>query len=384
MSDFDKIIEFIRSKELYNTQDFIPLHAPVFPGNEKEYVVDCIETTFVSSVGKYVDRFEQMVAEYTGSPYAIATMNGTAALHVALKLSGVVQGDEVITQPLTFVATANAISYTGASPVFIDVDRDTLGLSPQKVREFLDSETEMKNGATYNKRSGNKISACVPMHTFGIPMRIEELADVCNEFGIALVEDAAESLGSFVGERHTGTFGEFGILSFNGNKTITTGGGGMILTADEKLAKTAKHITTTAKIPHKWEYVHDMTGYNYRLTNLSAALGCAQMEVLDTILESKRVIAEKYRSFMSNIDGVDFIFEYDGVKANYWLNAILLNDRENRDVFLEQSNSVGVMTRPIWMLMSELEMYEGCQTGDLSNSQWLSDRVVNIPSSAIL
>lgn len=384
MSSFEKIIKFIRSEELYNTQEFIPLHAPIFPGREKEYVTDCIETTFVSSVGKYVDRFEQMLAEYTGSPYAVATVNGTAALHVALRLSGVAQGDEVITQPLTFIATANAIFYTGASPVFIDVDRDTMGLSPQKLGEFLEAEAEKKNGVTYNRKTGKRIRACIPMHTFGIPSRIEDLVALCEEWGIVLVEDAAESLGSFVGDRHTGTFGKFGTLSFNGNKTITTGGGGMILTADESLAKTAKHITTTAKIPHKWEYVHDMAGYNYRLTNLSAALGCAQMEVLDNILESKRMIAGKYSLLISNLDEVEFVSEYDGVKANYWLNAILLKDREARDAFLEISNDAGVMTRPIWKLMSELEMYKNCQTGDLENSQWLSDRVVNLPSSAIL
>lgn len=384
MSDFDRIIEFVKGAELYNTNEFVPLHAPVFLGKEKEYVLDCIETTFVSSVGKYVDRFEEMISEYTGSPYAVATMNGTAALHVALELSGVKQGDEVLTQPLTFVATANAISYAGAKPLFVDVDKDTLGLSPQKVREFLVTETEKKDGAVFNKSTGAKISACVPMHTFGIPMKIEELALVCEEFGIVLIEDAAESLGSYVGDKHTGTFGKFGTLSFNGNKTITTGGGGMILTADEELAKRAKHITTTAKVPHKWEYVHDVTGYNYRLTNINAALGCAQMEMLDKILESKRKIATKYEFFIAGLDEINFVKEYEGVKANYWLNAILLNDRKERDVFLEKSNSSGVMTRPIWKLMSELAMYKECQYGDLTNSQWLSDRVVNIPSSAIL
>lgn len=382
--DYQKFINFVRSKELYNTEDFIPLHAPVFPGNEKRYVLDCIETTFVSSVGKYVDKFEEMIAEYTGSRFAIATMNGTAALHVALQLTGVEAGDEVITQPLTFVATANAISYTGAAPIFIDVDKDTLGMSPQSLLDFLNNETEFVNNQTINKKTGAKISACVPMHTFGIPCYIEKIQSICESAGIALVEDAAESLGSYVNGKHTGTFGKIGTLSFNGNKTITTGGGGMILTDDEDLAKLAKHITTTAKVPHKWEYVHDVAGYNYRLTNINAALGCAQMEQLDEILKSKRVIADKYSEFLYSENDIEIILERENTKANYWLNALLFNNQNERDSFLEFTNQSGVMTRPIWKLMSELEMYKNYQCGDLSNSKWLSDRIVNIPSSAIL
>lgn len=375
-------IDFVRSEKFYNTDEFIPLHAPVFRGNEKEYLNDCIDTTFVSSVGKYVDRFEQMCAQYTGAQYAIAAVNGTAALHISLVLSGVESDHEVITQPLTFIATANAISYTGAKPVFVDVDRDTMGLSPKSLREFLDVNGEIKDGVCVNKTTGKVIKACVPMHTFGVPCRIDEIKTICDEFNIVLIEDAAESLGSYYKGKHTGTFGLFGTLSFNGNKTITCGGGGMILTDNEELAKKAKHVTTTAKVPHKWEYVHDMIGYNYRLTNLSAALGCAQMEQLDDILQNKRETAEKYATFLAN-SGVDFVSELDNTKINYWLNAIILKDLDSRNQFLDVTNENGVMTRPIWRLMNELEMFKTCQCGDLRNAKWLEERVVNIPSSVI-
>lgn len=350
-------------------------------GKEKEYLLDCIDSTFVSYVGKYVGKFEEMTAAFTGSHYAIAVVNGTAALQIALKIAGVEYGDEVITQPLTFAATANAIAHNGAIPVFIDVDGDTMGLSPQKLEEWLNDNVTIDavTGATKNKRTGNNISAIVPMHTFGFPCRIVEIVEVAEKFGIPVIEDSAESLGSYVKGKHTGTFGLAGILSYNGNKTITTGGGGMIITNDEKFAQTAKHITTTAKVPHRWEYIHDQVGYNFRLTNVLAALGVAQMEMTETILENKRDTALKYKKFCDN-QNIAFISEAEGTTANYWLNCIKLEDRIKRDEFLEHTNSHGVMTRPIWRLMNKLEMFQSCQISDLSNSQFLEDRIVNIPS----
>jgi perosamine synthetase len=330
--------------------------------------------------------FEEKIAEYTGAKYAVAAVNGTAALHIALLLSGVKRNDEVITQSLTFVATANAISYTGASPVFVDVDKDTFGLSPQKLSEWLELNVEVKNiggvKKAVNKDTGKVVSACVPMHTFGHPCRIDEIIEICDKYNIAVIEDAAESLGSYYKNKHTGTFGKFGTLSFNGNKTITTGGGGMILTDDIHLAKIAKHITTTAKVPHKWEFVHDMRGFNYRLTNIAAALGVAQIEQLPGFIESKRKLAKDYSLFFDNLD-INFINEPENARSNYWLNAVLLKDREERDEFLEFTNDNGVMTRPVWELMNRLSIYKDCQTGDLTNSEWLADRIVNIPSSVI-
>lgn len=373
------IINFIRG--LYQTVEFIPLHEPKFVGNEKAYVIDCIDSTFVSSVGAYVDRFEKMMAEYTGAKYAIATVNGTAALHVALKLVGVNRGDEVITQPLSFIATCNAISYCGATPVFVDVDRDTLGLSSDSLRSFFLENTTQTSAGCINNRTGRKISAVVPMHTFGHPCRIDEIAKICEEYSIPLIEDAAESLGSYYRGRHTGTFGKLGAFSFNGNKTITTGGGGMIITDDEALAKRAKHITTTAKQPHPYEFIHDEIGYNYRLPNINAALGCAQMESLSRLLESKRLIASAYAEFFST-SNVSFVQEPDQAKSNYWLNALILEDKQARDFFLKELNDAGVMARPAWRLMSELSMFQDCQSTDLSNARWLEERVVNIPSSA--
>lgn len=373
------IINFIRG--LYQTAEFIPLHEPKFVGNEKAYLIDCIDSTFVSSVGAYVDRFEKMMAEYTGAKYAIATVNGTAALHVALKLVGVNRGDEVITQPLSFIATCNAISYCGATPVFVDVDRDTLGLSSDSLRSFLLENTTQTSAGCINNRTGRKISAVVPMHTFGHPCRIDEIAKICEEYCIPLIEDAAESLGSYYRGRHTGTFGKLGAFSFNGNKTITTGGGGMIITDDEALAKRAKHITTTAKQPHPYEFIHDEIGYNYRLPNINAALGCAQMESLSRLLESKRLIASAYAEFFST-SNVSFVQESNQAKSNYWLNALILEDKQARDFFLKELNDAGVMARPAWRLMSELSMFQDCQSTDLSNARWLEERVVNIPSSA--
>ena len=373
------IIGFIRG--LYQTKEFVPLHEPKFIGNEKAYVIDCIDSTFVSSVGKYVDKFEQMMARYTGAKYAIATVNGTAALHVALKLVGVNQGDEVITQSLSFIATCNAISYCGAKPVFVDVDRDTLGMSPDSLRSFLINSTSQTSSGCINKISGRKISAVVPMHTFGHPCRIDEIAKTCEEFGIPLCEDAAESLGSSYKGKHTGTFGKLAAFSFNGNKTITTGGGGIIITNNEALAKRAKHITTTAKQPHPYEFVHDEIGYNYRLPNINAALGCAQMESLPQILESKRSIASTYAKFFT-ASNITFVNEPTQASSNYWLNALILKDKQARDIFLKELNEAGVMSRPVWRLLSGLTMFHDCQSSDLSNAKWLEDRVVNIPSSA--
>lgn len=373
------VVDFIR--DIYQTSEFIPLHEPKFIGNEKAYVIDCIDSTFVSSVGKYVDRFEQMMSEYTGAKYAIATVNGTAALHIALKLVGVNLGDEVITQPLSFIATCNAISYCGAKPVFVDVDRDTLGLSAESLSAFLVANTTQTLAGCINKITGRKISAVVPMHTFGHPCRIDEIAIICEEFNIPLIEDAAESLGSFYLGRHTGTFGKLAAFSFNGNKTITTGGGGMIITNDDALAKRAKHITTTAKQPHPYEFIHDEIGYNYRLPNINAALGCAQMETLPRFLESKRSIASAYAEFFSS-SNFTFVAESSQARSNYWLNALILEDKLARDVFLKALNEAGVMSRPVWRLMNELTMFHDCQSSDLTNAKWLEERVVNIPSSA--
>ncbi len=373
------IVDFIRN--LYQTTEFIPLHEPKFVGNEKAYVLDCIDSTFVSSVGKFVDRFEQDMAKFTGAKYAVATVNGTAALHIALKLAEVQQGDEVITQSLSFVATCNAISYCGAKPVFVDVDRDTLGLSPVSLRVFLSANTSQAANGCINKITGKRIAAVVPMHTFGHPCRIDEIATICTEFGIPLIEDAAESLGSYYQGKHTGTFGKLAAFSFNGNKTITTGGGGMIITDDEALAKHAKHITTTAKQPHPYEFFHDEIGYNYRLPNINAALGCAQMESLPKLLESKRRIASAYADFFSASD-IIHVKEPAQAHANYWLNALVLENKQGRDVFLKELNEAGVMSRPIWRLMNELPMFEKCQCDALLNAKWLEERVVNIPSSA--
>ena len=358
----------------------ILLHRPVFEGNERKYLVDCIDSNFVSSVGVKVTEFEEKVAEFTGSKYAIATVNGTAALHIAIELAGVKPGDEVISQALTFIATCNAISYAGAKPLFVDVDEDTMGLSPEALKRFLEKNAEKRVTGTFNKTSGKRISACVPMHTFGLPCRIAEIAQICADWDIALIEDAAESLGSYAGGRHTGTFASMATLSFNGNKVITTGGGGMIITDDAELAKRAKYLTTTAKVPHPYEFVHDEIGYNYRMPNLNAALGCAQMERLDEFLTIKGQLASQWDAFFDQND-VRFVRAIDGSKANHWLNAIVLDSKDDRDKFLKVTNDNGVMTRPIWTLMSKLPMFKDCQSDGLENSLWLEDRVVNIPSS---
>jgi len=368
-------------KKVFNTSDFIPLHEPRFIGNERKYVADCIDSTFVSSVGKYVDMFEEMIAEFTGAKYAVATVNGTAALHIALLMAGVKADDEIITQPLTFIATANAISYCNAHPVFVDVELDTMGMSPEKLSDFLQKNCEQKSdGYCYNKLTKRKLAACVPMHTYGHPCRIDEIAKICQQYNIELVEDAAESIGSLYKNKHTGTFGKFGVLSFNGNKTITTGGGGMVITDDPKLAKKAKHITTTGKVPHRWEYVHDLVAYNYRMPNINAALGCAQMENLKMFIENKRALFQSYKEFF-NGKTISVFEEPEHSYSNYWLNVAILSNNDEREAFLQYTNDNGVMTRPIWQLMNKTSMYKNAQCGSLENSEWLEDRVVNIPSS---
>ena len=381
-SEITSITEFIKS--IYKTDSFIPLHEPRFIGNEKKYLNECIDSTFVSSVGKFVDEFEEMVARFSGAKYAVATSNGTSALHIGLKLVGVDGSCEVITQPLTFIATVNAISYCNAKPIFVDVDRETLGLSPSKLKEFLEEFTILnENGECINKSTNKIIKACIPMHTFGHPCKIDEIVEICDSYNIAVVEDAAESLGSYHKGKHTGSFGKVGVFSFNGNKIITAGGGGMLVTDDEQLAKKAKHITTTSKVPHPYEYIHDEIGYNYRLTNLAAALGVAQMENIQLFIDKQRYLAKKYEVFFKDTN-IEFIKEPKDSKSNYWLNTVILKDRQTRDEFLKYTNDNGIMARPIWRLMSKLDMFKDAQTDDLGNSKWLEDRVVNISSSVIL
>ena len=374
-------IDFIRS--IYGSERVIPLHEPRFIGNEKKYLNDCIDSTFVSSTGKFVDEFEEKIAKYTGAKYAVATSNGTSALHIALLLANVAKNDEVITQPLTFVATCNAISYCGANPIFIDVDKDTMGLSPLSLQAYLKKNASIKNQQCINNNTGRVIKACVPMHTFGQPCRIDEIKEICDKYNISLIEDAAESLGSFYKDKHTGTFGQMGVISFNGNKIITGGGGGCVITDDEILAKRAKHLTTTAKVSHKWEFIHDMIGYNYRMPNLNAALLVAQLENLESFLLNKRELAMMYKDFFSD-KACHFVEESLHSKSNYWLNTIILKDKEQRDLFLEEANSKGVMIRPVWTLMNKLTMFKHSQCDGLTNVEWLEERVVNIPSSVVI
>jgi len=376
------ITDFIH--KLYKTEEFIPLHEPRFLGNEKKYLGECIDSTFVSSVGKFVTQFEEEFARYVGAKHAVACVNGTAALHAALVVAGVKDDDEVLTQALSFVATSNAISYCGAKPIFLDVDRETLGLSAYALKDFLTKNCEIVDGVCKNRLTNKTIKACVPMHTFGHPCQIEDIAALCKEWHISLIEDSAESLGSFYKNRHTGTFGLMGVFSFNGNKIITAGGGGVIVTDDETLAKRLKHITTTAKVPHKWEYIHDEIGFNYRMPNLNAALLVAQMENLNRFLEDKSLLASEYEAFFSNFDTIKFIKEPQNTKSNYWLNTIILQDEEQREKFLEYTNANGVMSRPIWKLLNELEMFKDCYHDELTNSLYLQKRVVNIPSGVRL
>lgn len=376
---YKKIVEFIRIQ--FNTDEFIPLHAPVFRGREKEYLIDCINTGYVSSVGSYVTKFEKMCCDYVGISYAVATVNGTSALHTALHMLDVSSEDEVLTQPLSFVATSNAIKYCGAVPVYVDVEKETFGMSPDSLSIFLKKYAEIdKQGNCINKSTGRKIKVCIPVHVFGHPVRIYDIVEICKDYRIYVVEDCAESIGSTVRGVHTGRFGKIGAFSFNGNKTITTGGGGMLVTDDEELATRAKHITTTAKTPHKWEYIHDETGFNYRLPNINAALGCAQMEELPKYINNKRELAKAYKDFFNDTE-IDYFEEKQGYKSNYWLNAIIMKNESDRDEFLQYSNDKGVMTRPLWRLNNKLKMYENCQHGSLDNAEWLESRVVNIPSS---
>lgn len=377
-----KLVRHVR--DMYSTNEFIPLHAPIFTGNEKLYLAETINSTFVSSVGKFVDEFESMVRKYTGANGAVVCVNGTAALHAALYLAAVGPGDLVLTQSLTFVATCNALYHMGAKPVFIDVEPCSFGLCPVATKSWLQEYAILgADGVCRHKTTGAMIRAIMPMHTFGHPVQIDELLEISKEWNLTLIEDAAESLGSFYKGRHTGTFGRYGVVSFNGNKVITTGGGGMLLCRDEADGKHAKHVTTTAKQPHAYEFYHDEPGFNYRMPNLNAALGCAQMQNLDAILASKRKIAKCYESFFTGSD-YRFIAEPSYAHSNYWLNAILCPDIKTRNELLEFSNKQGVMTRPVWQLMHRLPMFKDELRGDLSQSELAEARLVNLPSSALL
>lgn len=376
----DAIVAFVKAQF---PEGFIPLHAPVFIGNEKAYLEECIDSTFVSSVGKFVDQFEAGFCTYTGAAHTTAVVNGTNGIHVALHALGVGHGDLVLTQPLTFVATCNAIAYTGAEPVFVDVDEDTMGLSPTALDIFLKKNCELRAGTCYHRPTGRLIKACLPMHTFGFPCRIEEIVALCDDWNIPVVEDAAESLGSKVGEQHTGLFGKLGVFSFNGNKIATAGGGGAVVTRDVELGQRIKHLTTTAKQPHRWAYRHEELGFNYRMPNINAALACAQLEALPTFLTNKRELSARYRDFFAGRPET-LIWERKGTTANFWLNTLLLDSVEDRDALLELTNSNGVMTRPIWDLMTNLPMYKNCPQGPLSVAQSLGNRIVNLPSSVRL
>lgn len=364
----------------------ISLHEPCFNGNEWDYVKKCLDTTMVSSVGEFVNKFEFMLSEFTGLKYAIAAVNGTAALHICLKLAGVQSGDEVLTPALTFVATANAVYYCGAIPHFVDSEEKTLGIDPEKLKLYLKDISEFKDNICYNRTTGRPIRAILPMHTFGHPVDLEPLVAICEEYNIAMIEDATESIGSYYKGKHTGNWGQLSALSFNGNKTITTGGGGAILTNDDSLAKLAKHITTTARLPHKWGFDHDMVGYNYRLPNINAALGCAQLEQLPEFLRKKRELANRYRMAFKGVKGVKFFIEPEFAKSNYWLNSIILDNdyKDERDNLLELTNSNSIMTRPAWTLMNELKIFKNCPMMDLSIAENIETRLINIPSSAFL
>ena len=374
----EKVISFIRS--LFKTDSFIPLHAPHFGGNEKKYLNACIDSTYVSSVGQFVNTFENKLSEYTDAKHTIAVVNGTSAIHTALKVVGVQEGDEVITQALTFVATANAITYCNAKPVFIDVDKDTMGLSPAALKAFLNEYTVVKDGVCMNTLTNKKIKACLPMHTFGFPCRIEEICEICDAFGIPVIEDAAEALGSELNGKKLGTFGTMGVFSFNGNKVITAGGGGAIVTNNLGFAEKAKHLTTTGKKKHPYEFFHDELAYNYRMPNINAALLCAQFEQLDSFLANKRILAKSYDQFF-NVMGIKVRTESDESKVNYWLICLELKDKEERNHYLNFLNENQIMTRPIWQLMYKLPMYKDCFRDQQKNAQFLEDRIINIPSS---
>lgn len=378
MKKIKEAITFIQ--DIYKTKDFIPLHAPTFGGNEKKYLQETIDTTFVSSVGAYVDLFEKNIALISKTKKAVAVVNGTSGIQVALRLVGVKEGDEVITQALTFVATANAITYNGASPIFLDVDLDTMGLSSKAVSAFLEEFGDLREDGCFNKKTGKKISACLPMHTFGFPVHLDELKNTCDEWNIPIIEDAAESLGSEYKNKPTGSIGELGVFSFNGNKIVTCGGGGAIVTNNENLGIKGKYLTTTAKVPHAYEFFHDELGYNFRMPNLNAALACAQLEQLDLFIENKRNLAIEYKSFFEK-SGLKFRTETPNTKANYWLMCVELENLQERDLFLTETNHSNVMTRPIWQLMYRLPMYSHCQRDEQLNAQYLEERIVNIPSS---
>lgn len=379
---FSEFIDFVR-KTYNRPSGAIPLHAPTFSGNEKKYLINTIDSTFVSTVGEYVPKFEDSVRDYTGAGYAVSTVNGTSALHLALHVAGVQSGDLVLTQSLTFVATCNAIRYIGADPVFVDVNKQTLSMCPQELRSYLDKNTTIKDRVCYSKETGQRVKACLVMHTFGHPAEIEEIAEICRHYELMFLEDAAEALGSRYRDKHLGTFGEMGIFSFNGNKVITTGGGGMIVTSNAELAKRAKHLATTAKLPSAYEFYHDSVGFNYRLPNLNAALGLAQMEQLEGFVSKKRQLAQQYSHFFSQFSELEFYTEPQGAKSNYWLNAVILPNRELRDLFLQETNAAGVMTRPTWVPMHQLKIYESFSRDSLSVTEWLSDRIVNLPSSPV-
>ncbi len=378
MKHIKDTVSFIQ--ESFKSTEFIPLHAPTFGGNEKNYLIETIDSTFVSSVGAYVDQFEGMMMGITNTKKAVAVVNGTAGIQVALRLVGVTSGDEVITQALTFVATANAIAYNGAAPIFLDVDIDTMGLSPNAVSRFLEEFGDLREEGCFNKKTGNKISACLPMHTFGFPVHLDELKAVCEAWKIPIVEDAAESLGSEYKNKPTGSIGELGVFSFNGNKIVTCGGGGAIVTNNENLGIKGKYLTTTAKVPHAFEFYHDELGYNFRMPNLNAALACAQLEQLNSFLENKRKLALEYKSFFDTLE-IKFRTETPNTKANYWLMCVELENLKERDLFLSETNNAKVMTRPIWQLMYRLPMYQHCQRDEQLNAQFLEERIVNIPSS---
>lgn len=362
------------------------LHEPNFAGNEWVYVKQCLDSTFVSSVGKFVDRFESELAQFTGARHAVVVVNGTAALHIALKLAGVQTGDEVLVPALTFVATANAVAYCGAIPHLVDSSERTLGVDPEKLRDYLAATTEQRGGYCINRMTRRVVRAIVPMHTFGHPVAIDALQAVARDFNLPIVEDAAESLGSHYRGRHTGTFGCIGVLSFNGNKIITTGGGGALLTNDASLARRAKHLTTTAKIAHPWEYRHDEVGYNYRMPNLNAALGCAQLEQMPVMLAAKRELFRRYQAAFAPVAGVTLMAEPEDCVSNYWLQTLILDQamEDNRDAVLQATNAAGLMTRPVWLLMHQLAPFKHCPRMDLAEAERLAQRVINIPSSAVL
>lgn len=383
MSEFAEILDFIR--KLYKGSGPIALHAPYLSNREKEYLVECIDSGFVSSVGPFVQRFEDQLAAYCGSQTAVAIVNGTQALYLALLLAGVAPGTLVITQSFTFVATANAIAYAGASPAFVDIDRDTLGMSPFALEAFLEQRaTRAPEGHVVENSTGRRISAVVPMHTFGHPCRIEEIARICSGYNLPLVEDAAEGLGSRRGSRHTGTFGLMGVFSFNGNKILTTGGGGAIVTDDAEIAARAKHLSTTAKVSHPYEFIHDQKGYNFRMPNLNAALGLAQLEVLEKLLTAHRDRAKDYMDFFNSIgDGPEFVCEPPGTRSNYWLNAIRFRDKGQKNRFLAAAVGKDIMARSAWRPMHKLDMYADAIRDNLVQTESAYEQIANLPSSVL-